>query len=66
GLTGLGLNRFGELVFGDIIVAVDGRAVATIEDVQAMLDPRQPGDRVTLTVSRAGKSREITLTLIEE
>ena len=66
GLTGLGLNRFGELVFGDIIVAVDGRAVATIEDVQAMLDPRQPGDRVGLTVSRAGKPREITLTLIEE
>ena len=66
GLAGVGLNRFGELVFGDIIVAVDGQAVTTIEDVQAILDPRQPGDSVELTVARAGKSRKITLTLIEE
>jgi S1-C subfamily serine protease len=45
---------------------VDGQAVTTIEDVQAILDPRQPGDSVELTVARAGKSRKITLTLIEE
>ena len=66
GLEGLGINRLGELVFGDVITAVDGTPVRTIEDVQAILDPRKPGDRVTLTVTRAGKSRDIALTLIEE
>jgi S1-C subfamily serine protease len=66
GLEGLGVNRLGELVFGDIIVAVDGTSVATIEDMQAILDPRKPGDRVTLNVARGGKTREVILPLVEE
>jgi len=66
GLEGLGIDNLGELVFGDVITAVDGAPVRTIEEVQAILDPRKPGDRVTLTVTRAGKARNISLTLIEE
>ncbi len=66
GLEGLGVNRLGDLVFGDVITAVDGKAVKTIEDLQAILDPRKPGDQVKLTVTRAGKTRDISLTLIEE
>lgn len=66
GLEGLGVNRLGDLVFGDVITAVDGIPVAAIEDLRAILDPRQPGERVTLSVMRAGKSRDLTLPLIEE
>ena len=66
GLEGLGINRLGELVFGDVITAVDNTPVKTIEDVQASLDTRKPGDQVTLTVVRAGKTRNLALTLIEE
>ena len=66
GLAGLGINGLGELVFGDVITAVDGIPVKTIEDVQAVLDPLKPGDRVTLTVTRVGKTRTLALTLIEE
>jgi len=66
GLSGLGVNRLGELVFGDVITAVDGKPVSTIEALQAILDPRKPGDRVTLTVARADKTREIAITLVEE
>ncbi|MDR2850227.1 MAG: trypsin-like peptidase domain-containing protein, partial [Verrucomicrobiota bacterium] len=66
GLEGLGINRLGALVFGDIITAVDGAPVATIEAMQAILDPRQPGDRITLTVARNGKTREVVLPLVEE
>jgi len=65
GLQGLGVSRSGDLVFGDVITAVDRVPVATIEDLQAALDPRKPGDRVSLTVSRAGKARTLTLTLEE-
>jgi S1-C subfamily serine protease len=66
GLEGIGINRLGELVFGDIIVAVDGTPVATIEAMQAILDPCKPGDRVTLRVARRGKTREVALPLVEE
>ena len=65
GLEGIGVSRRGELVFGDIITAVNKTAVSTIEDLQAVLDPLKPGDRVSLSVTRAGKSRELSLTLIE-
>ena len=66
GLEGLGVSRLGQLVVGDVITAVDGTAVRTIEDLQAILDPRRPGDRIALTVTRGGKPRTVTLTLIEE
>ncbi|MEI7898780.1 MAG: trypsin-like peptidase domain-containing protein [bacterium] len=66
GLTGIGVNRLGDLIFGDVITAVDTVPVRTIEDLQAILDPRKPGERVTLTVERAGKTRECVLPLVEE
>lgn len=66
GLKGLSVSNSGDLVFGDIITAVDTIPVRTIEDLQAVLDPRKPGDRVTLTVTRANKTRDLSLTLTEE
>lgn len=66
GIEGIGVSRGGALVFGDVITAVNKVPVSTIEDLQAALDPRKPGERVTFTVSRAGKARDLTLTLIEE
>ena len=66
GLAGLSVSSNGDLVFGDIITAVDKSPVRTIEDLQAVLDPRKPGDRVTLTVSRAGEARDLALTLVEQ
>ncbi len=66
GLEGIGISSMGALVFGDVITAVDAVPVKTVEDLCAILDPRQPGERVTLTVIRAGVSREVPLTLIED
>lgn len=66
GLEGLGIDRLGALVFGDVITAVDKIPVRTIEGLQSILDPRKPGERVTLSVTRAGKAREIVLPLVEE
>lgn len=66
GLEGLSISRSGDLVFGDIITAVNKTPVRTIEELQALLDSRKPGEHVTLTVSRAGKPRDLALTLVEE
>ena len=37
---------------GDRIVEVDGVAVDTVEDLSRLLDGRQPGDTVTMTIER--------------
>ena len=65
GLEGIGVSRRGELVFGDIITAVNKTPVATAEDLQALLDRRNPGDKIALSIVRGGKTRDLTLTLIE-
>ncbi|MDE1764911.1 MAG: trypsin-like peptidase domain-containing protein [Thaumarchaeota archaeon] len=49
---------------GDIITAIDGHQIKTIDDVIAYLDDSKAvGDKTTLTVSREGKSMDLTATL---
>ena len=66
GLEGLAVNRYGQFLFGDIIVGIDGKPVRTVEDLQSLLDARRPGDAVRLKVRRGGKEREVPLRLMEE
>jgi len=53
----------GGIVQGDVITAVDSAPVASLDDLLTQLERHQPGDRVTLTLSRAGKSRQQAVTL---
>ena len=48
---------------GDVIVAVNGKAVDGLEDLQAVLIDRKQGDSVTLKVWNAGKTRDVKVTL---
>jgi S1-C subfamily serine protease len=48
----------GGVVQGDVITAVDGEAVANLDELLTQLERHQPGDNVTLTVWRAGKTRK--------
>ena len=50
---------------GDVIIALDGVAVDTAEDFLAALRAYEPGDEVTVRVSRAGDEAELTATLGE-
>jgi serine protease Do len=50
---------------GDVIVAVDGRSVDRVSDMQRLIFGYEPGRRVTLTVQRFGAQRTIDLTLGE-
>ena len=43
---------------GDVITAINDEAVADMDDVLSALERRQPGDTVTLTVWRDGKTRK--------
>jgi putative serine protease PepD len=48
---------------GDVIVAIDGRSVATGDDAVGAIDAASPGDHLTLTVDRGGARKTITVTL---
>ncbi|MDP1007152.1 PDZ domain-containing protein, partial [Klebsiella pneumoniae] len=63
GLKPFGRDRSGRIVQGDVITAVDGQAVAVLDDMLSLLETRQIGDKVTLTVWRAGQTRKVVATL---
>ena len=48
---------------GDVITAVDGDSIATADDLTATTSAHKPGDKVTLTVTRNGKTLKLTVTL---
>ena len=59
----LGLQQL--LVGGDVLVAIDGKAVTSQMDLNLMLNRSQPGDTVKLTIVRDGKKLDIPLKLGE-
>ena len=48
---------------GDVVTAVNGQPVDSLEDLQAGLIDRKVGDSVALTLVRGGKTRQVRLTL---
>jgi len=55
----------GEIVLGDIIVAVDGEQVTDYDELRDVLDRYKVGDKVTLIIIRDEKPLEIMLELEE-
>jgi S1-C subfamily serine protease len=62
GLTGVEVGPQG-ISPGDRIVSIDGSAVDDVAQLLARLDDKKVGDVVILSVSRAGKSREVQVEL---
>ncbi|EFJ41325.1 hypothetical protein VOLCADRAFT_119736 [Volvox carteri f. nagariensis] len=56
---------FGDLVLGDVITGLDGKAVRSSADLYDVLDEHRVGDRVKLDVVRDGKQMGLTVTLGE-
>jgi S1-C subfamily serine protease len=63
GLRGARQDRSGGIVPGDLILAVDGRAVTEPADLIARLDERKVGDVVKLRVLRDGRETEVSAKL---
>ena len=64
GLKAGGSNAAGTLVAGgDVITAVDGKAIANMDDLSAYISTKSVGDKVSLTVLRDGQSITIQVTL---
>jgi S1-C subfamily serine protease len=63
GLQAFRRDRGGDIVQGDVITAIDGEAVADIDGMLAELERHAPGDSVTLTLWREGKTRKQAVVL---
>ena len=48
---------------GDVIVKVDGRQINSIPELQQSIGLHRPGDKVTVTVNRDGKEKDLAITL---
>jgi S1-C subfamily serine protease len=48
---------------GDLITAIDGKPVTTVDGLFAVLGTHQPGDEVVLTISRGSGVRRVSVTL---
>jgi putative serine protease PepD len=51
------------LQVGDVVTAINGKAVASTDQFIATIDNYMPGQKVTLTVNRAGQTKQIQVTL---
>lgn len=54
----------GLLEVGDVLVSVDGTAIADADALQGVLQARQPGDVVPIAVSRSGATTTVDVPLI--
>ena len=50
---------------GDIVTAIDNSAVTSVQDILSYLNGKMPGDKVMLTVQRAGQAVSVPVELAE-
>ncbi|MEE4661900.1 MAG: trypsin-like peptidase domain-containing protein [Halieaceae bacterium] len=65
GLRGVGRNYRGELVLGDVIVALDDKRMNSSDDYLSFMEKKQPGDTVKITVRRGNATQDFKLRLAE-
>ncbi|TDD46468.1 PDZ domain-containing protein [Kribbella antibiotica] len=63
--SGGAANKAG-LQAGDVVTAVDGKAIASGDALVAAVRSHRPGDQVKITYTRAGKSQDVTATLASD
>jgi S1-C subfamily serine protease len=63
GLRATEMTANGRVTVGDVIEAVDGRPVENFAALVNILDAREFGDRITLTVRRGQQRVEVPITL---
>jgi S1-C subfamily serine protease len=64
GIEGAQQNRYGRIVLGDVIVAVDGEPLESRGELLDRFEAKGVGGTVTLTLERNGDQREVRVNLI--
>lgn len=63
GLRGVRETASGRIELGDIVVAVDGKPVETVDDLMDVMEKYKVGDRVKVDVVRNNKRQSVDVTL---
>jgi len=63
GLQVFSRGRDGRILPGDVITAINDEPIADLDDMLSLLERRQPGERVTLSLWNQGKTRKQSLVL---
>ena len=63
GLQAFRRGSRGEVLAGDVITAINGEAVNDLDDMLSLLEKRQPGESVSLSVWRDGQTRKQAVVL---
>jgi S1-C subfamily serine protease len=53
------------VIGGDVIVKADNTEIKSADDLIAFLGTKKPGDTITVTVERDGKTQDLQVTLVE-
>ena len=51
---------------GDVIIAIDGKTITTMNELNEIKNAHSIGDEITLTINRSGSEKQIKLTLQEQ
>ncbi len=63
GLLAFRRGNKGEVVGGDVIIAINDEPVVDLDEMLSQLEKRQPGDSVSVTLWRAGQVRKVSVVL---
>ncbi len=63
GLRGTRRDDSGNIQLGDIMVAIDGKAIKQAKDLNAILGSHKSGEKITLTIIRDGKRQDVQVML---
>jgi S1-C subfamily serine protease len=63
GLQAYSRDRSGRIVQGDVITAVNEQAVGDLDDMLSLIEQRQIGEKVSLSVWRGGQARKVVVVL---
>ena len=66
GLRGTEIDRRGDVIPGDVILALDGKPVDSVATLFSRLDDYRIGDRVTVHIWRAGHELDVPVVLQQE
>jgi putative serine protease PepD len=48
---------------GDVVTKLDSQSVSTADELRSLVDSKQPGDKVELTITRGGSTKTVQVTL---
>jgi S1-C subfamily serine protease len=63
GLRGTEVTPDGELILGDVIIALDDQLVSSVSSLLAILDKHSVGDEMTVRIWRAGRELDVRMAL---